>query len=105
MQASDHPADQDTPTLQGTNRSLVNRVERTRDAKLRDGLLRGAARIEEELTELRHGSPAARLGYIRTYGEGRAHELIATLELAGSAECASETRGVCGERAGQFMDA
>jgi hypothetical protein len=31
--------------------------------------------------------------------------LISTLELAGSAERAGETRGVCGEGAGQFMDA
>jgi hypothetical protein len=67
--------------------------------------LRRSARIDQELTELSHRTPTACLGYIRTYGKACAHELISTLELAGSAERAGETRGVCGEGAGQFMDA
>src|SRR6185437_14336563 len=98
-------ADQDDPTLEGADRAIVNRVEGTRDAKVCDGLLCGAAGVEQELAELGHGAPPACLGYIRAYGERGAHELIATLGGAGSAERAGDARGVCGERAGQFMDA
>ena len=105
MQSSDHLADQRYPSLKGADRTMVNRVKGSRDAKVRDGLLCRAARVEQELAELSHRAPTAGLGYIRTYGEGRAHELIATLVMAGSAECAGDARGVCGERAGQFMDA
>ena len=111
MQSSDHLADQDDPTLEGSDRAMVSRVEGSRDAKVCDGLLCRAARIEQELAELRHAAPPACLGYIRAfgyiraYGEGCAHELIATLGVTGSAERAGDARGVCGERAGQFMDA
>jgi hypothetical protein len=104
VQSSDHLADQDDPTLKGADRGMVNWVEGTRDAKLRDGLLCGAAGVEQELAELGHGAPPACLGYIRAYGEGSAHELITTLGVAGSAERAGDARGVSGERAGQFMD-
>jgi len=84
---------------------MVSWVERACDPKVRDGLLRRAAREEQELAELCHRAPTAGLGYIRTYGKGRAHELIATLIMAGSAERAGDARGVCGECASQFMDA
>jgi len=83
---------------------MMNRVEGTRDAKVCDGLLCGAAGVEQELAELGHGAPPACLGYIRAYGEGCAHELITTLGVAGSAEGAGDPRGVGGERAGQFMN-
>jgi len=105
VQSADHLADQDHAILQGINGAVVNRVERTRDAQVRDSLLCRAARIDQKLAELRHAAPTACLGYIRTYREGCAHELISALELAGSLECAGETRRVCGERAGQFVDA
>jgi len=104
VEAPDHLADEDDPILEGPDGVVVNGIEGTCDAKMRDGLLCGAARVQQELAELRHGASAARLGYIRAYGEGGPHELIATLDLAGSPERAGETRGVRGERAGQFMD-
>ena len=104
MQSSDHLADQDDPTLEGSDRAMVSRVEGSRDAKVCDGLLCRAARIEQELAELRHAAPPACLGYIRAYGEGCAHELITALGVAGSAERAGDARGVSGERAGEFMD-
>jgi len=105
MQSSDHLADQDDPTLEGSDRAMVSWVEGGCDPKVRDGLLRRAARVDQELAKLCHGAPPAGLGYIRAHGEGGAHELIAALGLARSAERAGDARGVCGERAGQFMDA
>jgi len=105
VQSADHLADQDHAILQGINGAVVNRVEGTRDAQVRDGLLCRASRIDQELAELCHAAPTACLGYIRTNGEGCTHELISALELARSSECAGETRRICGERAGQFMDA
>jgi len=105
VQSADHLADQDHAILQGINGAVVNRVEGTRDAQVRDGLLCRASRIDQELAELCHTAPTACLGYIRTYGEGCTHELISALELAGSSECAGETRRICGEPAGQLMDA
>src|SRR6185437_14377599 len=91
--------------LEGADRAMVSRVEGTRHAKVRNGLLGRASRVEQELAELGHGTPPACLGYIRAYGERGAHELIAALGGAGSAERAGDARGVCGEGAGQFMDA
>src|SRR5882762_10339592 len=104
MYTSDPPADQDHSTLEGADRAIVNRVEGTRDAKVCDGLLCGAAGVEQELAELGDGAAPACLGYIRTYGEGCAHELITTLGVAGAAKRAGDPRGVGGEPAGQFMN-
>src|SRR5207247_8793977 len=101
VQSADHLADQHHPILQGTNGAVVNRVEGTRDAQVRDGLLCRAARIDQELAELCHAAPTACLGYIRTNGEGCTHELISALELDRCWECAGESRRICGGRAGE----
>lgn len=84
---------------------MVSGVKGTRHPKVRNGLLRRAPRVEQELAKLRHATPPACLGYIRADGERGAHELIATLGAAGSAERAGDACGVCGEGTGQFMDA
>ena len=83
---------------------MVSRVEGARHAQVRDGLLCGAAGVEQELAELGYAAPPTCLGYIRAYRERCAHELIATLGAAGAAKRAGDARGVGGERAGQFVD-
>ena len=68
----------------------MRRAQQSRNLQLGPQLVRGSARIAEELPEFPNRSPAARLGYVGSDGEGGSDQLIPTRKSAGAAESPGE---------------
>lgn len=100
MQACEHLRNQDDPSLEGVDRPLLSGIQYRSHVELRGHLPSRPPSIHEELAELGHGAPAARLSYVGGYGQRRAHELVGALEAAGSLEGACETHSIGRKLAG-----
>ena len=82
----------------------VTQIQRCRDAKLGQCLLRRPSRMREVASSLGPGSPTGRFRYVGTDGQRRAYELIRPARGTGSPQRATQAGRVHGDLERQLVN-